>query len=127
MRKLKHSEVASVRLNLLAKQGGKCAICKQRCTPDKAVLDHCHTSGHIRSVLHRGCNALLGKIENNYKRYGIAEIELAGLAAGAYQYMRQHTVPQTEWLHPTFKTADEKRLARNAAARKRRAAAKETT
>lgn len=33
------------------------------------VVDHCHTSGEIRGVLHRQSNAFLGKVENAWKRY----------------------------------------------------------
>lgn len=40
------------------------------------------------------------------------------------EYWRKHSVPQTMYLHPAHKTDEEKRIARNAAAVKRRAAAK---
>jgi len=37
--------------------------------PKQAVLDHCHQTQYVRAVLHRQSNAVLGKIENLWKRY----------------------------------------------------------
>lgn len=125
MRKLKVSEVKPVRESMLVRQGGKCELCGCPVTQATAVLDHCHKSGVIRAVLHRGCNSLLGKIENNYRRYGVQDLHLARLAPAVFQYLTKHKMPQHPYLHPTFKTEDEKRERRNALARKRRAAAKE--
>ena len=118
-RKLKFAEVADVRESLLAQQGGKCNLCKLPCTSEEAVLDHDHDTGAIRGVLHRGCNSLLGKVENNHKRYGVKS--LPAFLGGASAYLSSHRENRTGLLHPTHKTADEKRIARNAKARKRRA------
>jgi DNA-binding sugar fermentation-stimulating protein len=123
-RRLKFAEVADVREDMLAQQGGKCALCKLACTSSEAVLDHDHDTGAIRGVLHRGCNSLLGKVENNHKRYGVKS--LPAFLGGASAYISSHRENRTGLLHPTHKTDEEKRLARNAKARKRRAA-KETT
>ena len=120
MRKLKASEVGDVREELRGKQLGRCALCKLPLVPGDSVLDHDHSTGLIRGSLHRGCNSLLGKIENNYKRYGVRN--LGAFCAGVADYLRVHMVDQTGLLHPTFKTEEEKRLARNAKARKARAA-----
>lgn len=118
MERLKASQVAGVRANILAAQGGKCALCGCACSPAQAVLDHCHKDGFIRGVLHRGCNSLLGKIENNHRRYGV--LNLSAFLTGVVPYLHSSALKYS-MLHPSFKTADEKRLARNAAARKRRA------
>lgn len=122
--KLKYSQVAPYRKDLLGKQGGTCALCSLPITAGKDVLDHDHTEGHIRGVLHSGCNSLLGKLENNYKRYGVPDLRL--FLAGAPQYLTKGSrIPLDQRvLHPTFKTDEEKRQARNEAARKRRAAQK---
>lgn len=122
MRKLKTTEVASTRAALLEQQGGKCALCGLTCTDSEAVLDHDHATGLIRAVLHRGCNAMLGKVENNHKRYGIKH--LGAFLNGANRYMQFHAFDRTGLLHPTHKTPEEKRLARNAKARKTRATKK---
>lgn len=106
----------------LAKQGNKCAICGLPLATADAVGDHDHDTGNMRGVVHRSCNALLGKVENNYKRYGVKS--LPAFLHGAVRYLDPGR-PQHPEVYPTHKTEDEKRLARNAAARKRRAAAKE--
>ena len=54
----------------------------------------------MRAVLHRGCNALLGKVENNYKRLGVSEKELEGFAPNLYNYMKADYSMQP--LHPTY-------------------------
>lgn len=89
------------------------------------MLDHDHSTGAVRATLHRGCNSLLGKIENNHKRYGIQS--LAAFTAGVAPYLQRHTTNITGLIHPLHKTEEEKRLARNTKARKVRAAKKATT
>lgn len=125
-RKLKYSEVASVREQLLLAQGGRCKLSGMPISPDEAVLDHCHTTGQVRGVLHRGVNSMLGKIENHRRIAGLSkDTDLAKMLAGVVYYLsRKEAYPTL--IYPTHKTADEKRIARNAKARKRRAAAKET-
>ena len=118
--KLKVSEVSVIRERLAEEQGGRCAICQLPLS--KPVLDHCHHTGAVRATLHNGCNALLGKLENNYKRYGV--INVAAFLAGTAAYLQKHQTNRTGYLHPTFKNPEEKRLVANAKARKRRADAK---
>lgn len=93
-------------------------MCKLPLT--KPVLDHDHGTGAVRGVLHNGCNALLGKVENNHKRYGVLNVQ--AFLAGAGAYLQAHVTNRTQLLHPTHKSDDEKRLARNAKARAARAA-----
>jgi hypothetical protein len=123
--KLKASDVAPTRERLLIEQRGVCALCK---LPVKLgvddVLDHCHTTGAVRATLHRGCNALLGKVENNYKRYGVRN--LGAFLNNANSYLQKHETNQTGLIHPTHKTDDEKRLARNKRARVARQRKKES-
>lgn len=121
--RLKASEVATVRERLAAAQGGRCALCQLPLT--KPVLDHNHSTGAVRGTLHNGCNALLGKIENNYKRYGV--VNLAAFLAGTASYLQRHTTNQTGYLHPTHKDDDERRELRNKRARAARAAKKLAT
>lgn len=55
-------------LRLLEEQGHRCAICDvdleigshKRNGPNKPVVDHCHTNGHIRGVLCHACNKFIG-------------------------------------------------------------------
>lgn len=118
--KLKASEIAGVRARLSKAQGNVCKLCKLPLGDGskRPVLDHDHDTGFIRGVLHSGCNAMLGKIENNYQRMGV---NLPAFLAGAFAYIQAHREPQHPLLHPTHKTDEEKRLARNARARKARA------
>lgn len=118
--KLKVSEVSVIRERLAEEQGGRCAICQLPLS--KPCLDHDHVTGAVRATLHNGCNALLGKVENNYKRYGV--VNLAAFLAGTAAYLQKHQTNRTGYLHPTFKTEDQKRERRNTKARTARAARK---
>jgi hypothetical protein len=122
MERLTYSAVATVRADMLAQQGGRCALCLQRIKLGADVLDHDHATGAVRGVLHRGCNSLLGKIENNHKRYGIED--LSSFLMGTPSYLLRHRENRTGLLHPTHKTPEEKRLRANAKARATRAARK---
>jgi hypothetical protein len=67
---------------------------------------------------------VLGKIENSYRRYGVQN--LSAFCNGVAMYLTRHSINITGLLHPTHKTDEEKRLATNARARKRRAATKDS-
>lgn len=119
---LKHSQIAPVRAKKLVEQEGKCALCGD--PPEVPCLDHCHSQGHIRGVLCRGCNALLGKLENNRKRYGLgSEARFNRFLSNVAGYLSRYRFGDT--LHPTFKTPEQRRVARNAKARATRAKTKE--
>lgn len=124
---LKATQIAAVRAKMLADQGGRCALCKQPILAGQDVLDHCHSEGFIRGVLHRSCNSLLGKLENNRKRYGLGnDLAFAAFLQGVVPYLHSSKT-KYDMLHPTFRTPDQKRVARNKAAAKRRATKKVTT
>lgn len=114
MMKLKHSEIKAYREQMLEEQQYVCALCNDYIEGD-AVLDHCHKTGKIRKVLHRGCNALLGKIENNMLRNRVDFYRLEHWASNLVGYLQQE---YQDIVHPTHKTAEEKKLAQ-AASRKR--------
>jgi hypothetical protein len=47
-------------------QGGKCAICQRPETVAKRLsVDHCHTTGKVRSLLCHNCNAGIGHFKEN--------------------------------------------------------------
>lgn len=79
----------------------------------EAVLDHCHTTGAVRGTAHRSCNALLGKVENNAARFGLPRQRMSAFLHGIAKYLQLHTTNITGLIHPTHKTEDEKRIARN--------------
>ena len=124
MRRLKHEEVKVVRDQLHEQQGRRCAVCSLPVAPVDAVLDHHHGTGAVRGVLHRGCNSLLGKVENNAGRYGVRDV--AAFTSGIAGYLRRHMINVTGLLHPTHKSPDEKRELRNKRARVSRAKKKES-
>lgn len=112
MNRLKASEVAQYRSTLLHEQGGHCALCGDRIeVGEVAVLDHCHRSGRCRGTLHRGCNAMLGHIENNKARYGLLGGRLGRLLKHSFDYI--HAAYEHRPFHPTHRTDDEKRIRTN--------------
>jgi hypothetical protein len=106
MTKLKASEIAAYREQLLQQPQGVCGLCGEVIEPGKAVLDHDHKSGHIRGVLHRGCNAMEGVIVNNMARNLMSWQRMQQLfeRIGAYQQQLQ---PE---LHPTHRTPEERKV-----------------
>ena len=85
----------------------------------EAVLDHDHATGHVRGVLHRGVNSLLGKIENNHRRYGVSLPMLRAMAPAIAAYIEKDYSANV--FYPTHRSADEKRELRNKRARDARA------
>lgn len=98
-RKLKASEIKLFREQLLTQQNNLCALCGETIEEGKAVLDHDHKSGYIRSVLHRGCNALEGQITNSLPRNLVTPARLAAIFSNWDKYHKMHT----SVLHPKHK------------------------
>ena len=69
-RKISRSQQRMYVMRLLKEQNGNCAVCGRPISlgvmgnKSDYVLDHCHDTGLVRGVLHRGCNGALGKAEN---------------------------------------------------------------
>lgn len=127
MKRLTAAQVRTVRISMAAQQGNRCGLCKGQFgtrAPLDPVLDHDHRTGAVRGVLHRCCNSLLGKIENNAPRYGVRDIP--AFVNGVAAYLIQHITNTTGYLHPSHRTEEEKRILRNMRARKARANKKET-
>ena len=110
--KLKPKDIKPLREQILLEQLGRCAICHEAVLPDEAVLDHCHKTGYIRAVLHRGCNAYIGHMENNLARNKITPARLQAIMINFLIYINSHRL----YVHPTHRTAEEK----TALAKKRR-------
>ena len=105
--KLKHSEVRDWRIRQLGTQDYFCALCHDSIEPTEAVLDHDHKTGLLRQALHRGCNSMLGKIENNMPRSKMTVERLSVFTTNLIEYItKQHT----EVLHPTYKTQEERKM-----------------
>lgn len=99
--RVKHGRLPEYRSRQLIDQNNICPLCGQFILLDKAVVDHCHRTGRIRSVVHRGCNSLLGKIENNFKRYGLTLEQLKGICPNIHDYI--HRDYQDHPFHPSYK------------------------
>jgi hypothetical protein len=106
--KLKYKDIAPYRAEQLVKQQNCCALCGD-VVVDDAVLDHDHKTGLLRKVLHRGCNSLLGKIENAMPRSRMTIERLEVFAGRLIEYM---TTQHTESIHPTYKTLEERKMGR---------------
>ena len=104
-------------------QDKRCAISGYTISAGEAVADHDHSTGHLRGVLHRGVNSILGKCENNYRRYGVSLPMLRAMAPAIAAYIEKDYSANV--YYPTHRTEDEKRERRNALARKARAKKKE--
>lgn len=120
--RLTQALVGPVRVKMLAEQGGVCLLCKRPIKNGQGtdgVLDHDHVTGHVRGVLHRGCNAMLGHLENNRPRHMLTDDDkfftflsnIAGYLSGEYSQNPQY---------PTHKTAQEKALAARERQRKKK-------
>lgn len=116
-RKLKTSEIAQVRANLMKAQGGICPLCVEPI--ERPALDHCHSKGHIREVLCMNCNQMEGRVRS----FGVRarrHLTYLGWLSNLLNYCTKHVEPQNDMIHPLFKTPDEKKVV---AAKKRAAKA----
>lgn len=120
-RQLKNSELASVRTQLVTRQGGKCAVCDKPFTKsDDACVDHCHTTGYIRGALHRSCNQAEGRVKTkaHLGHKGVsAELYIIGLG----KYLESNQTPKYPFIHPSHMTDEQQRIQRNAKAKAARA------
>ena len=122
MIRLKRTHVNGHKLKILQEQNWECAICGLNMSMDtsNACLDHDHTTGGTRGVLCRNCNRGEGKVRTvstMCKRGGSRLDWLLSLV----QYLMLHKAKESEFLHPTHKTVEDKRVRTNKLARQRRA------
>ena len=103
--RIKPKDIKPLRETMLQEQLGSCAICREPVAAEEAVLDHCHKTGYIRSVLHRGCNAYIGHMENNLARNLISPTRLFQILANFSSYIQNYK----PILHPTHRTPEERK------------------
>lgn len=118
--KIARTQMRAVVVKLHKQQGGLCPLCKEPIDlkiPKEGVMDHDHHTGEVRGVLHRWCNAQLGKVENaaiRAKRNGTYEQWLRNMVT----YIDE---AKSGLMYPTHKTEEEKRAERALKEKKRRA------
>src|SRR5690625_6960419 len=123
MRRLKRTEVRQLKQDLIQKQGGVCPLCLKELPTElsKVALDHDHTTGECRGVLHLGCNRAEGSVFNTIARWGGQGKDYSGVVRfleWLLEYLKTHTTGVVYHLH---KTEQEQREARNRRARQARA------
>ena len=97
-RRLRPNEVADYRKELLAIQNQMCCLCDEIIEDGKAVLDHDHRTGHIRGVLHRGCNAMEGVVVINIARNFLTWV----MSEQLFECMRGYQEQQQPVLQTSF-------------------------
>lgn len=123
--KLARSMMRSHAHRLLKEQGGLCPLCAlpiDLTIKGEGVIDHDHDSGRIRGLLHRSCNAAEGKISNAAARWGAKSSKYEDIIPYLENLVVYLKKPQSNFIYPMHKTADEKKLERNKKQREARAA-----
>lgn len=124
MQRLTLKQVPIVKAAILNnRQEGKCPICDTRRTVQEVCLDHDHITGQVRGALCRNCNGIEGKIKNLVVRGRRGKPMTEYLGRLILYWMKYEQNPNN-FLYPSHKDEDEKRLARNLKARKTRAKTK---
>lgn len=122
MKRLTASSLKPKRLQMAKEQSGLSALTGRPLIDP--VLDHDHTTGDIRAVLNRWENSVLGRLENWSARLG-KDVDPILFLRQVAAYLEFHQAHPSGVKHSTYRTDEEKRLARNKKARTRRAAKKE--
>lgn len=124
MRKLARSQVRPTAMRLLQQQGGVCPLCNKPVDLTEKgalVLDHDHGTGQVRGALHRSCNSAEGKVANAAGRWGAKSMRYENIVPFLERLVAYLKQPPQDMIYPTFKTADELRMARNVKERTHRA------
>lgn len=132
MRKVTRAQLRTITMKLAKEQGGNCLLCGKPldfsikgAKGDSVVCDHDHNNGRIRGALHRSCNGGEGKVASACGRWIVGSMGSSAAIANALRNMADYLDREpTEYIYPTHKTEEEKRLAANAKARKQRAVRK---
>lgn len=123
-RKLTRSQLRPIALRLLQEQGGVCPLCAgpvDLTVKGQLVVDHAHDTGRIRGALCRSCNSMEGRVFNAIGRWCVGKMDYA-LVIPALRRLADYLEKEpTPYIYPTFLSDEEKRLQRNAKARRARA------
>ena len=108
MKRLKQKELKDYRIDLWHEQSHICPLCNQKIELDDAVLDHCHTTGHVRRVLHRACNSSEGRVMK--WAYSSKHYDPIKFLEAVIKY-HQQDYTNMPW-HPQHMTPNEKEIKR---------------
>ena len=86
--KLLNKDIKAFRDKMLEEQGGRCTLCERVIPEGKAVLDHNHKTGYVRSVLCNCCNRC-ESITKTFRRYGMPEECLPVFLENLLEYWKQ--------------------------------------
>lgn len=129
LRKVTRAQLRTITMKLAKEQGGNCLLCGKPldfsikgAKGDSVVCDHDHNNGRIRGALHRSCNGGEGRVASACGRWIVGSMGSSATIANALRNMADYLDREpTNYIYPTHKTEEEKRLAANAKARKQRA------
>ena len=133
-RRLSRSQLKALTIKLIREQGGVCPVCGLVISLQTAgaksdyCVDHCHSTGLIRGVLHRSCNAALGKMENAVGHWGSKSMNYNNILQFIVKAVQYYQAPFHPIIYPDHKTDEQKAEAAKqkakVAAARRRAVAK---
>ena len=122
--KIKYKELKGIREELLINQKHKCFLCQKEYNPEEPKdwhVHHNHETGFIICVLCRRCNVQESKWLNGYRRNTKKELksedDFMFITKNLYKL---YTKKPTKYIHPTFKTPEEKKELAKKRAKKRR-------
>lgn len=110
---MKQSDIIVLKEKIWSDNNFKCPVLNKEVPLNKMVLDHAHKlkselvdidKGTIRNSLEFRVNAICGKIENNFKRYGLdREIDLVQFLRNAADYFEKGSYKDEDgnyYVHP---------------------------
>ncbi len=121
MDRLKTTEIKEAKAVLLEDQDNICPICDSDLSEMESKyvhVDHSHINGQIRAALCSTCNQIEGQIWNRANR-AKRDMTVVEWLHQLIDYIDYHEENPSGIYHPSHKTEDEKRLARNKKSRKR--------
>lgn len=122
--KLARTQMRAFTIKTLREQGGTCPLCLlpiDLSIPREGVVDHDHETGECRGILHRSCNAALGKVDKAVGSWGCKKHSYDAIIPWLERMLEYYKRPGLGIIYSQHKTPEEKRVA--ALAKQRRARA----
>lgn len=116
-RKISRSQQRAFSMKLLKEQQGLCPLCSKPISlqvmgnKSDYALDHCHVSGLVRGVLHRSCNAALGKMEKAIGQWGAKSMDMDAILEYLDKAILYYNQEPQAVIYPDHKTDEQKAAA----------------